>query len=78
MRCPNCQTINPPEAKFCLECGNRLVVCPNCGTVNLPTAKFCIECGTALRQGVPRSVQPVPASPFPRVVVQQQSTIAIA
>ena len=48
MRCPNCQTVNPPNAKFCLECGNRLVVCPNCGTVNLPTAKFCIECGTSL------------------------------
>src|SRR5436309_1024124 len=48
LRCPNCQTINPPEAKFCLECGNRLVVCPNCGTVNFPFAKFCIECGTAL------------------------------
>src|SRR5260370_10790897 len=48
MRCPNCQTVNPPNAKFCLECGNRLVVCPNCGTVNLPNAKFCIECGTAL------------------------------
>src|SRR5258708_11966850 len=48
MRCPNCQTVNPPHAKFCLECGNRLVVCPNCGTVNLPNAKFCIECGTAL------------------------------
>lgn len=48
MRCPNCQTLNPPNAKFCLECGNRLVVCPNCGTVNLPFAKFCIECGTLL------------------------------
>jgi predicted ATPase/class 3 adenylate cyclase len=48
MRCPNCQTINPPNAKFCMECGNRLVVCPNCQTVNFPRAKFCIECGTAL------------------------------
>jgi predicted ATPase/class 3 adenylate cyclase len=48
MRCPNCQTINLPQAKFCMECGNRLVVCPNCQTVNLPQAKFCIECGTAL------------------------------
>jgi class 3 adenylate cyclase/tetratricopeptide (TPR) repeat protein len=48
MRCPNCQTVNPPNAKFCLECGNRLVVCPNCGTINLPFAKFCIECGTPL------------------------------
>ncbi len=49
MRCPNCQTLNPINAKFCLECGNRLVVCPNCGTINLPVAKFCIECGTALQ-----------------------------
>jgi len=49
MRCPNCQTLNPINAKFCLECGNRLVACPNCGTINLPIAKFCIECGTALQ-----------------------------
>ncbi len=49
MRCPNCQTLNPINAKFCLECGNRLIVCPNCGTINLPVAKFCIECGTALQ-----------------------------
>ncbi len=48
MRCPNCQTENAPTAKFCVECGNRLVVCPNCGTINLPTAKFCLECGTPL------------------------------
>ncbi len=49
MRCPNCQTINPINAKYCLECGNRLIVCPKCGTVNLPIAKFCIECGTHLQ-----------------------------
>ena len=51
MRCPNCQTVNPPTAKFCLECGRRFGVCPNCGTVNPATAKFCIECGTALHAG---------------------------
>src|SRR5258707_6631973 len=62
MRCPNCQTVNPPHAKFCLECGNRLVVCPNCGTVNLPNAKFCIECGTALTfTSTPGSENPLPA-----------------
>src|SRR5450631_2766700 len=59
MRCPNCQTLNPANAKFCLECGNRLVVCPTCGTVNLPIAKFCIECGTALQPG---KVRNAPAS----------------
>src|SRR3989442_1765536 len=49
IRCPSCQTINPANAKFCLECGKRLLVCPNCGTMNPPAAKFCIECGTQLR-----------------------------
>src|SRR5437764_6386691 len=48
IRCLNCQTINPANAKFCLECGYRLLVCPNCGTVNPPAAKFCIECGLPL------------------------------
>src|SRR5712691_2834498 len=61
MRCPNCQTINPPEAKFCLECGTRLLICPNCGTVKLPVAKFCIECGTAL---LPQGTNPRPLSQF--------------
>ncbi len=49
MLCPNCQTINPVNAKFCLECGTRLSGCPNCGTINPPGAKFCIECGTNLQ-----------------------------
>src|SRR5579864_53704 len=70
MRCPNCQTMNAPTAKFCLECGNRLVICPNCGTVNVPLAKFCIECGTALaRKGditrpLPSPLTGSPASPL--------------
>ena len=64
MRCPNCQTVNPPNAKFCLECGNRLVVCPNCGTINLPVAKFCIECGT------PLTPAPTPASEEPPAPAQ--------
>ncbi|HET8845876.1 MAG TPA: zinc ribbon domain-containing protein, partial [Ktedonobacteraceae bacterium] len=48
MRCPNCSTSNPSNAKFCMECGIRLLVCPNCSTANFTTAKFCIECGTSL------------------------------
>src|ERR1700753_1730486 len=50
MRCPNCKTINPPQAKFCLECGIRFNICPHCGTFNLPQAKFCIECGSSFVQ----------------------------
>jgi predicted ATPase/class 3 adenylate cyclase len=48
MHCPHCQTSNPPNAKFCMECGQRLLVCPDCRTANLSNAKFCIECGTSL------------------------------
>lgn len=48
MRCPNCSTSNPPNAKFCMECGIQLLVCPNCSTANFITAKFCIECGISL------------------------------
>ena len=79
MRCPNCQTINPANAKFCMECGNRLLVCSNCGTINLPNAKFCIECGTSLqKQGEPTTplptVQPAAQSEASRAVPGTSST----
>jgi Double zinc ribbon len=33
MECPACRHENPAPAKFCLECGARLLVsCSNCGT----------------------------------------------
>src|SRR6266404_1955135 len=73
MRCPNCQTINPPNAKFCLECGNRLVICPNCGTINLPNAKFCLECGTALTP-TPRGTNPLAATQAARSERQPYSS----
>src|SRR5579883_1602578 len=60
MRCPNCQTINPPSAKFCMECGLRFLVCPDCRTANFPQAKFCIECGISLVAGTPNSRTTVP------------------
>src|SRR5215831_8614178 len=63
MRCPNCQSENPPTAKFCLECGNRLVICPNCGTINLPYAKFCIECGVPLPSPLSITSKNLPLQP---------------
>jgi len=57
MQCPRCQQENPPQAKFCLECGARLVLtCTQCSTELPAGAKFCLACG-----------QPVgarPAAPF--------------
>src|SRR3989338_8185608 len=46
MQCPRCRHENPPQAKFCLECGARVALtCAKCG-VELPGgAKFCLECG---------------------------------
>src|SRR6059036_1680392 len=54
MQCPACRHENPAQAKFCLECGTRLVVsCSNCGTELPPSAKFCLECGERVtRSGV--------------------------
>jgi Adenylate and Guanylate cyclase catalytic domain/Double zinc ribbon len=49
MKCPECQHENPPEQKFCGECGARLAAaCASCGASNPPRQKFCGECGAAL------------------------------
>jgi class 3 adenylate cyclase/tetratricopeptide (TPR) repeat protein len=46
MRCSACSTENPPQAKFCLECGAPLARrCSACGTLLPDVAKFCLECG---------------------------------
>src|SRR5262245_25787635 len=45
MECPCCRTVNPPQAKFCLECASLLArSCASCGTPLPPAAKFCLEC----------------------------------
>jgi class 3 adenylate cyclase/tetratricopeptide (TPR) repeat protein len=46
MQCPQCQHENPPQAKFCLECGFQFVAaCVQCGTQLPAGAKFCLQCG---------------------------------
>src|SRR5215475_2428613 len=46
MQCLQCQQDNPPQAKFCLECGTRLgLTCARCSTELPAGAKFCLECG---------------------------------
>lgn len=53
-QCPNCQSENPVEAAFCMNCGTRLSqACTNCGT-NLPTgARFCMKCGQPAADSTP-------------------------
>ncbi len=54
MICPNCQTENPPNAKFCIECGHPLPrTCPNCGAANPANARFCNQCGLPLDRTAP-------------------------
>lgn len=46
MKCPNCSFDNPPESKFCENCGNALEhACPNCRKPVAANAKFCRNCG---------------------------------
>jgi class 3 adenylate cyclase/tetratricopeptide (TPR) repeat protein len=59
MKCTRCQKENPPQAKFCLECGTPLALkCATCGTELPAGAKFCLECGQSV------SAQPATASRF--------------
>ena len=50
-KCAKCGAALPPNAKFCLECGEKVVsasddtvVCPGCGKT-VAKGKFCPECG---------------------------------
>lgn len=50
IECPNCGTMLDENAKFCLECGNKIEIkkpafCSECGGVLAPGAKFCSGCG---------------------------------
>ena len=66
MTCPACGTVNVAGAKFCSECGGRLLAaCPNCGATNAPGAKFCSDCGTRLDLGAGAPGAGLPGSAGP-------------
>src|SRR3954467_15931543 len=52
MVCPSCGSANPPEAKFCHQCGTPLGErrCRSCGAELPAGAKFCSECGTPVER----------------------------
>ena len=48
-KCPSCGAFIQPNAKFCAECGAKILRnCPDCGTAVSPNQKFCPQCGKAL------------------------------
>jgi class 3 adenylate cyclase len=60
VHCKHCAQENPPQAKFCLNCGNGLSQqCAQCQTELPPAARFCFACGTPIPASGPR---PAPAS----------------
>ena len=51
MECPACKTENPETAKFCQNCGAKLILtCAECGTELPSSAKFCYECGALIAE----------------------------
>lgn len=67
VNCPNCGKEMPANAKFCLECGAKIInnsdneiICPACGK-KTPKGKFCIECGQPLGNKCPKCGAEVPA-----------------
>ena len=71
MHCPSCDIDNPDQAKFCEECGTKLVrVGPQCAHEVRPMAKFCGKCGMPLSgqsrvQSLESRVQPLTPDPQP-------------
>src|SRR5262249_9989102 len=65
MTCPRCQAQAPEDARFCEECGARLVLaCPQCGAEISPGKKFCRSCGAALSGHPPdRALSPASYTP---------------
>ncbi len=47
--CRVCGTVNPPEARRCMNCGSTLgKQCPICLHINPPGAEFCEQCANPL------------------------------
>ena len=51
-KCPKCNTMNQPAAKFCVECaeplnqpGKEIIVCSICSAKTVKPSKFCSNCG---------------------------------
>ena len=64
MRCSRCRSENPPNKKFCGDCGAPFAHhCLKCGADNPPGQRFCGDCGSALVNGS-STLQPIPSTPI--------------
>ncbi len=67
-KCAKCGAPLPPNAKFCLECGEKVtsaeqIVCPTCGKT-VAKGKFCPECGHKFQTVCPACGAAVSGSKF--------------
>ena len=71
MRCLQCEHDNPPQSKFCLQCGARLALrCPSCNAELPSGANFCNECGKPVTSTTPA---PAPPPPGPQVFASPET-----
>lgn len=73
--CTECSVNLPTGAKFCLECGAKVIprgICPECETKLPEHAKFCLECGTPVAPSAPK---PTPAPTDTKVIEDSKMTI---
>ena len=66
IKCSKCNADVPQNAKFCLECGEKIealsadeVICPGCGK-KTHKGKFCSECGATLAAKCPKCGNELP------------------
>ena len=78
MLCGVCRADNPPDNRFCDQCGAALdKVCPSCGASLRPEARFCGACGKRLGEAgpVPAGGR-APADPAPSTPDYRSSVVA--
>lgn len=65
-KCAKCSSTLPDNAKFCLECGEKVelqsgIKCPSCSEIT-PVGKFCLHCGTPMARKCSKCNTEVPAN----------------
>ena len=67
MVCTNCEVQNPPDARFCVNCGGRLSSrCLHCAAELPPAARFCPGCGHATKPDAAADREQTAATPAER------------
>ncbi|MFL5678160.1 MAG: AAA family ATPase [Chloroflexota bacterium] len=77
MNCSNCGATNPPDGRFCLECGTALGGCPNCGAANPAGARFCGKCGTGLGAAVAPASAAAPVDADARTGATERRVVTV-